>query len=256
MNANSPSSDQSIALVTGANKGIGFQIARGLGQAGQFVLLGARSRPKGEKAAASLRAEGLSVEFLPLDVTDSNSISAATSAVESSYGRLDTLINNAGIAKGSETGNTSDVSVSVMREVYETSVFGVLAVSNAFIPLLLRTESPQIINLSSEIGSIATSLRADSPLWPLQAGAYGSSKTALNMLTVSYAKEFWGTALSVNAVTPGYCATDMNGHTGWRTAEQGAQAAIALATMKSDVPTGTFRNDGTIDYLTDLTVPW
>lgn len=255
MNTNSPTSEQSIVLVTGANKGIGFQIARGLGQAGQFVLVGARSRIRGEKAAASLREEGLSVRFLPLDVTDSESVADAAREVDSTYGRLDTLINNAGIAKGSESGKTSEIPVSVMREVYETNVFAVVEVSNTFIPLLLRAKAPQIINLSSEIGSLETALQPESPLWPLQPGAYGSSKTALNMLTVSYAKEFWDSTLKVNAVTPGYCATDLNGHTGWRTAEQGAQAAIAMATKENSL-NGTFTNDGTIDYLADTTVPW
>lgn len=256
MNANSPSTVSPVALVTGANKGIGFHIARGLGKAGRHVLVGARSPQRGNAAVSALREDGISAQLLHLDVTNSDSIADASRQVASEFGHLDALVNNAGIAKGSASGRTSELSVSVLRDVYETNVFAVLAVTNAFIPLLLTSPSPRIVNVSSDMGSFDTVLRPDTPLWPLQPGAYGSSKTALNMLTVSYAKEFRDTPLKINAVTPGYCATDLNGHNGCRTAQQGAQAAINLALIDHHGPHGTFSSDGTIDYLDHVSVPW
>ena len=256
MNSPSHSTTAPVALVTGANKGIGFHIARGLGKAGRHVLVGARSQQRGNAAVAALRKEGVSAQLLPLDVTDENSIAEAAHQVASEFGRLDALVNNAGIAKGSASGRTSELSASVLREVYETNVFAVLAVTNAFIPWLLKAGSPRIVNVSSDVGSFDTVLRADTPLWPLQPGAYGSSKTALNMLTVSYAKEFRDTPLKINAVTPGYCATDLNGHNGWRTAQQGAQAAITMALIDHHGPHGIFSSDGTIEYLESTSVPW
>ncbi|GAB3227720.1 SDR family oxidoreductase [Glycomyces halotolerans] len=248
--------NQKIALITGANKGIGFATARALGERGVTVLVGARSEERGEKAAASLREEGIESEFVRLDVTDQDCVAAASASVGQRHGRLDILVNNAGIAKADGNWNTSELTVATAREVFEVNLFGVISVTNAFLPLLRRSEAGRIVNVSSEIGSIATILRPGLPFSGMQPGAYGTSKTALNMLTVSYSVELRETPIKVNAVTPGYTATDLNGNQGLRTVEEGARAVIDMALIGEDGPTGSFRSDGRIDFLDGEVVPW
>ncbi|WP_100446024.1 SDR family oxidoreductase [Glycomyces xiaoerkulensis] len=245
-----------IALITGSNKGIGLEVARGLGRKGMTVLVGARSAERGEAAAETLRGEGLQTEFLGLDVTDPDSIAEAAARVEERYGRLDVLVNNAGIAKGDGDGNTSELTLATAKEVFEVNVFGVMAVTNAFLPLLRKSEAARIVNVSSEVGSMATITSSNSPILGHQPGAYGTSKAALNMLTVSYSLEFRGTTTKVNAVTPGFTATDLNGHRGVREASDAAQVAIDMALIGEDGPSGEFRSDGRIEYLEGETVPW
>ncbi|MFC4335461.1 SDR family oxidoreductase [Salininema proteolyticum] len=250
---------EKIALITGANKGLGYETAAQLGRRGVTVLVGARSAERGEKAAASLCDEGIDASHVPLDVTDEDSVAAAARRVESAHGRLDILVNNAGIAMGDGDGNTSSLTVATARQVFETNVLGVVSVTNAFLPLIRRSEAGRIVMVSSEVGSIATMLRTDTPepIPALQPGAYGASKSALNALTVSYAKEFRDSSIKVNAVTPGYTATDINGHQGWRTVEQGAAVLVEMALIGPDGPTGAFRHDGTIEFLdSDGAVPW
>src|SRR5262249_3280918 len=151
---------------------------------------------------------------------------------------LDILVNNAGIARGDGGGRPSQTTVETLRAVYETNVFGAVTVTNAMLPLLRRAPAARIVNVSSEVGSIASMTDPDSPLWPAASVPYPSSKTALNMITAMYAKELRETPIKVNAANPGYCATDLNGHSGFRTPEQGAEVSVHLATLPADGPTG------------------
>jgi NAD(P)-dependent dehydrogenase (short-subunit alcohol dehydrogenase family) len=233
----------SIALITGANKGIGFATARQLGELGWTVLAGSRDADRGRKAEQELRSGGADARFVPLDVTDEASIAAAAQWIEAEYGRLDALVNNAGIARGGWSGRPSETTLATLREVYETNVFGVVAVTNAMLPLLRTAPAARIVNVSSEVGSIGATTNPSSPLYWMASVPYPSSKTALNMVTVMYAKELRDTLIKVNAANPGYCATDLNGHGGFRTPEQGAEVSVFLATLPADGPTGQLWGD-------------
>jgi NAD(P)-dependent dehydrogenase (short-subunit alcohol dehydrogenase family) len=243
------------ALITGANKGIGFHIARALGKQGYTVFVGARSEERGEQAAGQLRDEGLDARFLHLDVTDETIVAAAAKRVEDEFGRLDALVNNAGIALADGESNTSELTVATTRKVFETNVIGVVAVTNAFLPLIRRSAAGRIVNVSSEIGSIGFMTGDNGDVTKMQPGAYGASKTALNMLTISWAKEFEDTAVRINAMTPGYTATDLNGNQGWRKPEDAAHAAVKLALLPNDGPNGGFFQEGNEYFPTDE-VPW
>ncbi|MFE3546818.1 SDR family oxidoreductase [Nocardia sp. NPDC059177] len=224
------------ALITGANKGIGYETARALAARGITVLVGARDPGRGAAAVAKLRAEGADAAEVQLDVTDAASIATAAAHIDERFGALDILVNNAGIA--GSFGAPSQTDLAVLREVYETNVFGVVAVTNAMLPLLRRAPAARIVNVSSEVGSIAMMMDRDGPMWQAAAVPYPSAKTALTMVTAMYAKELWDTPIKVNAANPGYCATDFNAHSGFRTAEQGAEVSVHLATLPADGPTG------------------
>jgi len=230
--------DNAIALVTGANKGIGKEIARQLAAEGLTVYVGARDAGRGEQAAGEI---GSGARPLRLDVTDAAGIAAAKQV-----GALDILVNNAGISLDDKTPDQQDADE--FRQVYETNVFGVVAVTNAFLPALRRSAHPRIVNISSSTGSIAVAAARDAAGF----GAYRSSKTALNMLTVLYAKALAADGVKVNALAPGLRRTDLNS----RTAESGgdpaeaAAGAVRLALLPDSGPTGEFFSwDGT-------TVPW
>ncbi|MGW9193123.1 SDR family oxidoreductase [Micromonospora chersina] len=227
-----------IALITGANKGIGLATARQLGARGMIVLVGARDAARGREAADKLRAEGVDARFVPLEVTDAASVAAAAELVEREYGHLDVLVNNAGIIRADGAGLPSQTTLDTLREVYETNVFGVVAVTNALLPLLRRAPAARIVNVSSEVGSIAVMTDPEGALFPLTSIPYPSSKTALNMITAMYAKELRDTPIKVNAANPGYCATDLNHHSGFRTPEEGAEVSVHLATLPADAPSG------------------
>ncbi|MEV4252143.1 SDR family oxidoreductase [Spirillospora sp. NPDC049652] len=233
-------SEKRIALITGANKGIGFETARMLGREGMTVLVGARSPERGEKAAAELAGEGLDAPFVRLDVTDDETVQAAARWIEDEFGRLDVLVNNAGIAPPEASVAPSELSVAALRATYETNVFGVVAVTNAMLPLLRRADAARVVNVSSELGSMALLSDPDSAYYAFNLLAYNSSKTALNGITLAYAKELDGTGIKVNAATPGYTATDLNAHTGFQTVEQGAGYVVPLALLPGDGPTGGF----------------
>jgi NAD(P)-dependent dehydrogenase (short-subunit alcohol dehydrogenase family) len=211
------------ALVTGANKGIGLEIVKQLLAKGFDVYLGARDRERGEKAAADTGAR-----FVQLDVTDAESVTRAADGID----HLDVLVNNAAITGGS-------FGPEKVKEVFDTNVFGVITVTDAFLPLLRRSEHPRIVNMSSSVGTLNGML--DNPM-PVSF-AYVPSKTALNAITVQYAKSLKDTPVKVNAGCPGYCATDLNNHSGYRTAAQGAAIAVTLATLGDDGPTGGFFDD-------------
>ena len=225
-----------VALVTGANKGIGKAIARGLAQKGMTVLLGARNPERGRQAAQELSADGM-VRFLLFDVTDEVSIKAAAEEIARRYGKLDVLVNNAGTNVGRQ--RPSEVTAVSMREVYETNVFGVVAVTYAMLPLLRQSPAGRIVNISSLRGSLSSpDAFVGQPSLP-----YSSSKTALNALTMHYARELADTPIKVNAAAPGFVSTAFNHFTGERTPEQGAVIALALATLDEQGPTGGFFDD-------------
>lgn len=227
---------KTTALVTGANKGLGRETVRRLAGSGWRVYLAARDTARGEAAAAEFTAAGLDVRFVALDVTSDDSVAAAADTVKAEAGRLDVLINNAAIG-GPHTA-PGDTRPDDLREVFETNVFGPIRVTSAFLPLLRLSEHPRIVMVSSGIGSIAT---ITDPKWagllPPALG-YPSTKAALNMLTVMYASELDG--MKVNAVDPGYTATDLNGHSGFQTVTEGTDAIVAMATVDRDGPSGGF----------------
>jgi NAD(P)-dependent dehydrogenase (short-subunit alcohol dehydrogenase family) len=233
---------EKIALITGANKGIGFEIARQLGQRGIFVLIGARDGTRGQQAAAALTAEGLPVAALVIDVTDGASVAHAAGDIGQRHGRLDILVNNAGITGGFR-GPPSEVTLNQVREVYETNVFGVIAVTNAMLPLLRRSAAARIVNMSSGLGSLTWNSDPGSEFGTYNLITYQSSKTALNAVTLAYAKELRETGIKVNCADPGFTATDLNQHRGYRTVEQAAVIAVRLATLGEGGPTGTFQDE-------------
>lgn len=229
--------DRQVALVTGANKGIGLETARQLGRRGMRVLIGARDPAAGEAAAGRLRDEGIDARAVQLDVTDPASIAAAAQRIEAELGRLDVLVNNAGIAIGVTP--PSEAALAELRQTFEVNAFGPVAVIRAMLPLLRRASPPaRIVNVSSGLGSLT--LHSD-PRWEygsFTAIAYPASKAALNMITVQFAKELRESGIKVNVADPGYTATDLNGHRGTQTVEEGARASVALATLGPEGPTG------------------
>jgi len=231
-----------VALVTGANKGIGKAIARGLARDGFVVYLGARDLEKGKAAAEELREEG-EVRVIALDVADARSVTAARQTIELDAGQLDVLVNNAGIssAPGSRFSVPMVETAENMRAVYETNVFAVVTVTNAFIPLLLKSTAGRIVNVTSKRGSIG-----EEGAWVGRPNmAYSSSKTALNAITVHYARSLAETTVKVNGAAPGHVATDFNGFRGTRTPEEGAALAIRLAQLGSEGPSGLVFEDET-----------
>ncbi len=234
-------SERTIALVTGANKGIGYEIAAGLGALGWSVGVGVRDEGRREGAVEKLRAAGVDAFGVPLDVTDDASVAAAARLIEERAGRLDVLVNNAGITGGVPQTPTT-VDPATMRAAVETNVIGVVRVTNAMLPLLRRSPSPRIVNMSSTVGSLTRQTTPGAETGPISV-AYAPSKTFLNAVTVQYAKELSDTNILINAGCPGFCATDLNGFRGVRTPEQGAAIAIRLATLPDDGPTGGFFDD-------------
>jgi NAD(P)-dependent dehydrogenase (short-subunit alcohol dehydrogenase family) len=232
-----------IALVTGANKGIGREIAAQLARRGMTVLLGARDKQRREDAVVSLRSDGLDVHPVALDVTDEASAAEASARIDREYGRLDVLVNNAGVSGG--MAQPSQVDLDRLRMVFETNVFGIVNVTNAMLPLLRRSSAAVVVNVSSEVGSLTSASDPESPLAGMPpSGAYVPSKTAVNSLTVQYAKELRADGILVNAVNPGYCATDLNNHQGFLDAAVGASVAVRYATIGTDGPTGGFFGAG------------
>ena len=230
-----------IALVTGANKGIGFEIARQLGVQGITILVGARDRARGEAAVQQLRAEAIDATVVHLDVTNQATIDAAVAFIDQTYEKLDILVNNAGISTREGGTPPSELALADVRKTFATNVFGVFAVTKAMLPLLRRSEAGRIVNLSSEVGSLSLNSDPSSFAAALPPTlAYNASKTALNALTVFFAKELRNTPIKVNSVSPGYVATDLNGHSGYLSPEQGAKVPVAFATLPVDGPTGGF----------------
>jgi NAD(P)-dependent dehydrogenase (short-subunit alcohol dehydrogenase family) len=232
-----PNATKKVALVTGANKGIGFEVARQLAKAGCVVLLGARNATLGQEAAAKLVAEGLDVRFVELDVTNLTTIAAVAERIAAEFGRLDILVNNAGIADRGD-GSAATAQLDAVERVLRTNFLGVLAVTQAMLPLLRKSPAGRIVNVSSGLGSLT---RSASPN-PSSASyfAYSASKAALNMLTVQLARLLSDTPIKVNSAAPGYTATALNDFRGTQTIPEGAAEAVRLALLPGDGPTGTF----------------
>jgi NAD(P)-dependent dehydrogenase (short-subunit alcohol dehydrogenase family) len=228
-----------IALVTGANKGIGFEIARRISASNHRVLLGARDVALGEAAAAALKAEGLDVRFIHVDLSKPTTIKSAAATIDVDCGRLDVLVNNAGISDRAD-GPPSKTNIDAVRRIFDTNFFGTLAVTQAMLPLLRKSPAGRIVNLSSGLGSLT---RNSDPAWEFAQYkflGYNASKAALNMLTVQLAAELMGTGIKVNSADPGFTATDLNNHRGSQSIPEGAAEAIRLALLADDGPTGGF----------------
>lgn len=243
-----PEPSTKVALVTGANKGIGLEVVRQLGRAGLTVFLGARNPRLGEEAAARLRAEGLDVRFLELDLDRPETIQAAAAAIKAQPGQLDVLVNNAAIVDPAD-GPVSTVAADVVRRVMETNFYGTLAVTQAMLPLLRESPAARVVNVSSGLGSLTSNGDPEWKFAEVKLLGYNTSKVALNMLTVQLAYEFRGTGMKVNSADPGFTATDMNGRQGTQSIEEGAAEPVRLALLPPDGPTGGF-------FETAGSVPW
>jgi NAD(P)-dependent dehydrogenase (short-subunit alcohol dehydrogenase family) len=220
-------------LITGANKGLGYETARRLIAAGHTVYVGSRDAERGRRAA-----EQLGARLVLLDVTDDASVAAAAKTIEADGG-LDVLVNNAGIeqrAAGNYVVGAAEVTADMMRSLFETNVFGVVLVTHAFLPLLQRSAAPVVVNVSSGLASIARVTAPGTPTYAYPGVAYPASKIAVNMITVQYAKAFPN--MRINAVEPGYTKTDLNGNTGIQTVEEGAEIIVRMAQVGPDGPTG------------------
>jgi NAD(P)-dependent dehydrogenase (short-subunit alcohol dehydrogenase family) len=246
-----------IALVTGANHGIGRQIATDLAGKGLTVLLASRNLDRGKAAAEEIEGD---VHPIQLDVTDEASIRAAAEQVSEKFGRLDILVNNAAISRANgqlsetmqdyiERSRATVIAIDEVRTIWETNVFGVLAVTQAFVPLLRKSDSARIVNVSSGLGSLTVNA-APHPHRATFNPGYGASKTALNAITLAFAIDLEAENIKVSAVTPGYTSTALNNYEGHETVEQGAAEAVRVALLGSDGPTGTFT--GSVNE----TVPW
>jgi NAD(P)-dependent dehydrogenase (short-subunit alcohol dehydrogenase family) len=228
-----------IALITGANKGIGFEIARQLGVQGICVIVAARDRERGETAAAGLRKQDIQVRYLRIDLTDPSTMSAAAADIEAREGKLDILVNNAGITSPGD-GAPSEAKLESVRRTVDTNFFGTLAVTQAMLPLLKRSASGRIVNVSSGLGSLATMGDASVEFSAYRFIGYGASKAALNMPIIQLASELKDSRIKVNSADPGYTATDLNAHRGRQTIPEGAAAAVRLALLPDDGPSGGF----------------
>ncbi|RAS20439.1 SDR family oxidoreductase [Paraburkholderia bryophila] len=250
--------DKPIALVTGANQGIGLQIAKDLAAHGFTVLVGSRDFERGQVAATEVGADA---RALQLDVTNPASIAAATERIRAELGRLDVLINNAAISNTNKrpgqsveeyakTTRPSNVSLDEMRAVWDTNVFGVLAVYQAMLPLLRQAPAARIVNVSSGVGSLTTNSDPAFPYRAIFGPVYPASKTALNALTLAMALELEPEGIKVNAVSPGFTKTNLNGYAGTETVEEGAREAVRVALLGADGPTGKFTR------WENQTIPW
>ena len=237
------------ALVTGATRGIGYETVRQLAQTGVHTLLAGRDRAKAVEAALKLQGEGLPVEAIVLDVTDDASISAAVDEVAKKFGHLDILVNNAGIMLDQPGKKVSEQTQDVWRKTFDTNVFGLIAVTQAFLPLLHKSPSARIVNVSSLLGSLTLHSQPGSPIYDFKVPAYNVSKSAVNAWTVQLAYELKDSKIKVNTIHPGYVKTDMNAGEGEIDVPDGARTSVALALIDDNGPNGSYR------YLDDV-LPW
>lgn len=230
-------------LITGANKSIGFETARQLLKIGYYVYLGSRTEQRGQQAVEQLRSEGYeNVEAILIDVEDSTSVRAARQTLGSKTEVLDVLINNAGIS-GDFPQTAAEVDINVFRKVFETNFFGVIETTQAFLDLLKKSSEPRIVNVTSGLGSLTLHSDPDWKYYHVKGACYTSSKAALNAYTVVLAYELRDTAFKVNAVDPGYTATDFNHHSGPGTVEDAAARLVKAAVLTPNGPTGQFFSD-------------
>ena len=241
--------NRKVCLITGAHKGMGFEAARQIGQEGLHVIPSARSRDQSAAAVLRLKEEGVSAEALGVDITSDVSVRTAARAIHERHGALDVLINNAGVSLEFNTGITPEtLGLEQLRETYETNVFGTFRMIQAFTPLLARAEKARIINISSTMGSLAALSNPDSPYYDMNVPAYNSSKSAVNGLTVAYAKALKVHGISVTSVCPGWVRTDIGTKDAFKPVEEGVRVAVRVATME-DAPSGAF-----VDI--EGSVPW
>jgi NAD(P)-dependent dehydrogenase (short-subunit alcohol dehydrogenase family) len=230
-----------IALVTGANKGIGLEISRQLAKAGVHVLMGARDAARGQAAVESLVAEGGEATFVPIDLCNPASIATAAEIIAARNDRLDILVNNAGVVDG-EDGAPSVANLDAMRRIFDTNFFGTVALTQALLPLIRKAPAGRIINLSSSLGSLAINGDPSTPFYTSRLLGYNASKAALNMMTVQLAAELRDTAIAVISVSPGYARTDLTGHKGGVSAGQAAEAPVRFALTADRQASGGFVN--------------
>ena len=242
-------STKKIALITGANKGIGLETARQLGQQGITILAGARDETKARQAAEELSKAGLDAHGIVIDVNDADSIQKAASRIERDYGRLDILVNNAGVMIDDPKKKPSEQSLEVWRKTFETNLFGLIATTQAMLPLLRKSAAGRIVNLSSILGSIHFHATPGSPIYDMKMPAYDVSKSAVNAYTVHLAYELKDTAIKVNAAHPGWVKTEMGGEGATMEITDGAKTSVALATIGADGPNGAYIHMGE-------TLPW
>ncbi|MFP5042070.1 SDR family oxidoreductase [Parasediminibacterium sp. JCM 36343] len=232
-----------VALVTGANKGIGFETAKQLAQAGVTVLAASRNEERGLKAVETLKVQGVSVTFLQLDVDSDASVQAAYDYISNKYGKLDILVNNAGIIV--EEGHFGDNNVTTIeekafRQTFDTNFFSVVKLTNKLLPLIEKSEAGRIVNLSSILGSLTLHSDPDSPIYASKLFAYNTSKTALNSYTIHLAAKLAGTNIKVNSAHPGWVKTELGTDAAPMSIEDGAKTSVALALLGSDGPTGKY----------------
>jgi NAD(P)-dependent dehydrogenase (short-subunit alcohol dehydrogenase family) len=231
--------EKKVAFITGANRGIGFETARELGEQGITVVLGSRDLAKGEAAAASLREKGIDAEVVRYDSTDPATDGGVAKFIEDRYGKLDILVNNAGIMKDEQPRSDTVLTITreALRETYETNLFAVVSLTQTLLPLLRKAPAARIVNVSSILGSLTLHSAPDSPLAFARAFAYNSSKTALNAFTVHLAMALKGTAIKVNSAHPGWVKTELGGSDAMLEVSEGGKTSAQLATIGEDGPT-------------------
>jgi NAD(P)-dependent dehydrogenase (short-subunit alcohol dehydrogenase family) len=235
-------SEKKVALITGANKGLGLETARQLGKLGYTVLIGSRDPLKGEVAARLMRNEGIDVRVVKLDVNRQADIDATAAMVESEFGKLDVLVNNAGvmIEKGWTKNTTSETTLENLRATFEANLFAVHAVTKALLPVLKKADAARIVNVSSILGSVSLQATKGSPTYSTKLFAYNASKAALNVYTISLAHELRHTKIKVNSAHPGWVKTDLGGSAAPMNVVDGAKTEVELATLGEDGPSGGF----------------
>lgn len=238
-----------IALVTGATRGIGLETVRQLAAAGVHTLLAGRDRAKAVDAALKLQAEGLPVEAIELDVTDTASLSAAADAIAKKHGKLDILINNAGILVDTMGLKVSEQTIDTWRKTFDTNVFGLIATTQAFLPLLHKSDAGRIVNVSSLLGSLAMHSDPASPIYDFKVPAYNVSKSAVNAWTVQLAYELRDSKVKINTIHPGYVKTEMNGGEGEIDIPTGARTSVRLALIDDAGPNGGY-------FYQEQSLPW
>lgn len=231
-------SNKRIALVTGANKGLGFETARQLGKQGIHVIVASRDPAKAEATTLALKSDDISAEALTLDVSSAKSIELALKQVSDQHGHLDILVNNAGVMHDDPAKKPSEQTMEAWRKTFDTNVFGLIATTNAFLPLIRKSAAGRIVNLSSILGSNTLHQQKDSGIYDFKVPAYNVSKSAVNAWTVHLAHELRDTAIKVNAAHPGHVQTDMGGANAPMAISDGAKTSVALATLAADGPTG------------------
>lgn len=247
---------QKVAFITGANRGIGYETARQLGQQGIYPVIGARNWEQGKAAVAKLAAEGIEADSIPFDVLNKKDHAAAYTYLNDKFGRLDILVNNAGVSLEGEPADafgrkdgTTGVSEEALRGTFESNFFGVVWITQALLPLLKKSEAGRIVNVSSALGSLTYHATSGSPVYDIKMFAYNASKTALNAFTVHLAYDLQDTAIKVNSIHPGWVQTPLGGKGAPMSIEEGAKTGVRLATIPADGPTGGY-------FHFEETVPW